>query len=212
MLLDLHTHTRIHSLDASLSPDDLVEGAKASHLDGICITEHDWFWDLNQIATLGKRHNFLVLPGCEINTEQGHTLVFGLQRYVYGMHRPAYLRLEVERTHGVMLAAHPYRRQFVEEEGPWVPPYERQVEQAAQGEHVSCAHAVETINGRGKPRQNKFSHDVCLRAGLPAIGASDSHDLGDIGVCATRFERRIAGLTDLIEELRAGRYTPVRLR
>ncbi len=61
-------------------------------------------------AVQARRHSFLVIPGVEVNTEDGHMLVFGIDRYVYGMHRMRDLSTLVEKAGGVIVAAHPYRR------------------------------------------------------------------------------------------------------
>lgn len=212
MLIDLHAHTRVHSWDSALGPDELVDGARAVGLDGICITEHDRFWPPDDLRRLGARHNFLVLPGAEITTEEGHMLVFGLTDYRFGMHRAAFLRQEAERVGGAVVVAHPYRRSFDGGKEPWVPPYDHQVARACESEAFNGAHGVETLNGRGTAGQNRFARDVCVRRGLPAAAGSDSHEAGDIGLCATEFQRRIEDIDDLISELRAGRFRPVDLR
>ena len=62
MLIDLHTHTKPLSWDSLLSADDLVAMAKRAGLDGVCLTEHDMFWDHEKAAGLCRRHNFLVIP------------------------------------------------------------------------------------------------------------------------------------------------------
>jgi predicted metal-dependent phosphoesterase TrpH len=110
MLIDLHTHTKRHSWDSLLDVHDLIDRAKQSGLDGICLTEHDIFWDLDEVRKLAKEHDFLVLPGVEINTDDGHFLCFGLQAYVFGMHRTKDLAAHVIAAGGAMVAAHPYRR------------------------------------------------------------------------------------------------------
>ena len=54
MLIDLHTHTHPLSHDSLLSPDELIEAAKAAKLAGVCLTEHDFFWDHTEaLETLG---------------------------------------------------------------------------------------------------------------------------------------------------------------
>ncbi|MDO8615397.1 MAG: PHP domain-containing protein [Dehalococcoidia bacterium] len=214
MLIDLHTHTYPLSHDSLLSADELIEAAKAAGLDGVCLTEHDFFWEPAAVAALAKRHRFLVLPGIEVNTEHGHIVAFGLERYVYGMHRVHELAALVEAAGGVMIAAHPYRRQLpfeLRHEGApeaWCEALERAVANDAY-RHV---HAVETHNGRGSGRENEFSREICGRLGLPAVAASDSHDRRDVGRCATEFEREVSGLEGLIAELKAGRFRPRVLR
>ena len=71
MIIDIHTHTFPTSDDSSLTPEHLIERAKSLGLDGVCITDHDGFWSPQDIAKLAKDHNFLVLPGCEVTTEEG---------------------------------------------------------------------------------------------------------------------------------------------
>ena len=110
MLIDLHCHTFPLSDDSFLSPDQLIERAKAVGLDGVCLTEHDFVWEPHKLRELAERHNFLVIPGIEVNTEDGHILVFGLNRYIYGMHRVAQLAQLVAEAGGAMVAPHPYRR------------------------------------------------------------------------------------------------------
>jgi predicted metal-dependent phosphoesterase TrpH len=211
VLIDLHTHTHPLSHDSLLAPDELIEAAKAAHLDAVCLTEHDFFWDAAEATALSKRHNFLVIAGIEVNTEDGHIVVFGLDRFVYGMHRMHELARMADATGAVMIAAHPYRRQLpfeLRHEGDWTDALERAVANPA------CAHvtAIETENGRGSDRENAFSAEIAARLGLPAVAASDAHERKDIGRCATEFERKVTGLVDLITELNAGRFRPVVLR
>jgi len=54
MLIDLHTHTLPLSDDSELTPDELIEHAKSAGLDAICLTEHDAFWNDDDIAALRR--------------------------------------------------------------------------------------------------------------------------------------------------------------
>jgi len=211
VLIDLHTHTHPLSHDSLLSPDELIEAAKAARLDGVCLTEHDFFWDPTEVAALRKRHNFLVIPGIEVNTEDGHIVVFGLARFVYGMHRVHELARLAQTAGAVMIAAHPYRRQLpfeLRHEGDWTQALERAVANPALA-HVT---AIETQNGRGTDRENAFSTEVAARLNLPNTGSSDAHERKDIGRAATQLDRKITNLEGLITELRAGRVKPAVLR
>lgn len=207
MLIDLHTHTHPLSHDSLLSSDDLLVAAKEAGLDGVCLTEHDFFWEHAKADELSQRHNFLVIPGIEVNTESGHILVFGLKSFVYGMHRMSELADLVENAGGVMIAAHPYRRQLpfeLRDGGDWTEALER----AAANPAYSRVRAIEAHNGRGSDRENAFAREICDRLSLPAAAGSDSHEPKDVGRCATQFQRRIKGLADLIAELKAGRFEP----
>ena len=211
MLIDLHNHTYPKSDDSFMSPDELVDAARAAGLDGVCITEHDDFWSLDDAVGLTKRHGILVLPGAEINTDAGHVLVFGLHRYRFGMHKPSFLRAEADSLKAILVAAHPYRRRFLKEPGADPDVRADMLERAVADPQLRLFDAIESHNGRGVAEENFFSRDLRTALGLPGVAGSDAHRIQQVATAATRFQRRIASLEDLIAEIRAGRTTPVSL-
>ena len=212
MLIDLHTHTYPKSDDSFLSVDELIEGAKAAGLDGICLTEHDAFWPDDQVRELSQRHEFLVLPGCEINTDAGHVLAFGLRRYEFGMHKPEFLRACADREGGVLFAAHPYRRRFLEDPGRDPDARAGMLERGIADPFFDLCEGVESLNGRGSVEQNRFSVNLGEALSLPFVAGSDAHRAAQIGAAATEFYDRVECLEDLLRLLRAGRCRPVDLR
>jgi predicted metal-dependent phosphoesterase TrpH len=211
MLIDLHTHTWPGSYDSVLSPDELIERSKKAGLDAICLSEHDSLWDPAAAEALSRKHNFLVIPAVEVSTDDGHILTYGIDRYVFGMHRSEVLAQHVDRADGVMVAAHPYRRQM-----PWFvrseTEYEQALERAERNPAYEYVAAMETLNGRGSAKENAFSQRLAGRMGMPGTAGTDSHSVSDIGRVATYFERDVRDLRDLIRELKAGRFYPVDLR
>jgi hypothetical protein len=197
--------------DSSLDPSDLIEQAKMTGLDAICFTDHDRFWEMDEIETLSKKHNFTVIPGCEINTEEGHLLVFGLTRYVFGMHRASVVKGMVDRSGGVMFVAHPYRRMYWKDMHTGPGPYCEMVDRACRNKVFGMVDAIDVMNGRGTDEENAFSREIARRFNKKGIGASDAHKLDDVGRYATEFERSVTCLNDFIEEVKAGRFRPVDL-
>ena len=212
LLIDLHTHSYPMSDDSFLGVDELIEGAKAAGLDGICLTDHDAFWTGNQVRELASRHEFLVLPGSEINTDAGHVLAFGLQRYEFGMHKPEFLRACADREGGVLIAAHPYRRRFLEDPGRVPEARAEMLERAVADPFFDLCDAVETQNGRGSEEQNRYSVDLCGALSLPSVAGSDAHRTAQISTSATEFLGKIEGLDDLLRLLKSGSCRPVDLR
>ena len=198
-------------MDSFIEADELIVEAKRIGLDGVCITDHDGFWDHSEVESLSKRHDFLVLPGCEVTTEEGHLLVYGLKRYIFGMHRADFVKDKLDRERGAMVVAHPYRRVYRKGAHTSEDAYAEMMERAARNRVFGMVDAVEVMNGRGLPEENAFSGDMARRFGLPGTGASDAHKLEDLGSFATEFERRVTSLDDLIAELRAGRFRAVAL-
>jgi len=207
LIIDLHTHTRPASDDSFIDLPDLVTRARKSGLDAVCLTDHEWFWERDAVRKLSEEHDFLLLPGVEMNTDEGHLLVFGLEKYVFGMHRTSFLKKALDDAGGVMVLAHPYRRNMYYGET-----VEASVERYCHNAVFQYVDIIETHNGRGTERQNRFSRELCRRIGLKATGGSDAHQVSDIPSGATWFERDITSLEELITELKTGRFHPVDLR
>jgi predicted metal-dependent phosphoesterase TrpH len=210
MLIDLHTHTYPASYDSYVSADDMIEWAKKTGLDGICLSEHDVLWDPSEVLELGKRHEFLVLPAIEVTTEHGHMLCYGITDYVkeYFKFENLAARLLLER--GAVVAAHPFRRNM-----PWNlakgEEYEAAIERASRIPAYAYCSGMEVINGKATVDENAFSARLCEYLEMKGTAGTDSHQLSDIGKCATEFERRIETVEDLINELKAGRFRAVSL-
>ena len=212
MLIDLHTHSYPKSDDSFMSVDEAIEGAKSLGLDGICLTDHDAFWTEEQAWELSRRHGFLVLPGSEINTDAGHVLTFGLRRYEFGMHKPEFLRACADRDGGVLIAAHPYRRRFLEQQGSDPDVRAGMLERAVADPFFDLCEAVEGLNGRGSVEQNRYSADLGASLALPATAGSDAHRITQLGTAATEFHGKVECVADLIRLLKSGQYRPVDLR
>ena len=212
MLIDLHTHTYPKSDDSFMGVGELIDQARTLGLDGVCLTDHDAFWTPDETQELSRKHQFLVLPGTELNTDGGHVLVFGLERYVFGVHKPQFLRQLVNREGGAIIAAHPYRRRFLEQPAREPENRFRMLEDAAGDAFFGLCDAIEGVNGRGTEAENRFSADLGRRLQIPATGGSDAHRVHQLGAAATKFESKIANLEDLVRELNCGRFTAVDLR
>ena len=208
MLIDLHNHTWPRSHDSVLDPADLVNRARTAGLDGICLTEHDSVWDPAEAQRIADEQGFLVIPGVEISTDDGHILAFGVEKYVFGMHRIGRLAEHVDERGGCLVAAHPYRRQI-----PWkddADEWRNAVERATQNPAYAHCIALEVLNGRGKDRENAFSLDIAKQMNLPGTAGTDSHAVHDIGKVATYFEAdRIETWQDLVRELKSRRFHAV---
>lgn len=198
--------------DSFMSVDEAIDGAKSVGLDGICLTDHDAFWSGERVRELSRRHDFLALAGSEINTDAGHVLTFGLQRYEFGMHKPQYLRACADRSGGVLIPAHPYRRRFLEEPGRDPVTRAGMLERAVADPFFELCEGIEALNGRGSAEQNRYAADLGSSLSLPTTAGSDAHRVSQIGTAATEFHGKIEDLADLIRLLKSGKCRPVDLR
>ena len=208
MLIDLHNHTWPKSHDSVLDPLDLAQRAKAAGLDAICLTEHDALWSEDDAAEIAEKVGIPVIPGCEVSTDEGHILAWGMEKYVFGMHRAARLAEHVQERGGALVAAHPYRRQIAWKDDPdeWA----AALEKASRNIAYEYCVALEVLNGRGRERENNFSLDLATAMQMPGTAGTDSHAVHDIGKVATWFETDdICTWQDLVRELKTGNFYAV---
>ncbi len=208
MVIDLHVHTSPASPCSSAPVDDLIEEAKRIGLDGICLTDHNHVWDPAEVEALRKRHDFLVLRGNEVTTNQGDILVFGLDKQIDGIITLQDLRKEVLEAGGFMIVAHPFRGFLVVgvDQAGLTP------ERAMKRPLFRLVDAVEVLNGKVTEKENEFAARVTEGLGLPGTGGSDAHEVEEVGVYATRFAAKIRNEQDLLEALKGGAYSPVAFR
>lgn len=189
MLIDLHTHTRVGSACSALTPDALVRAAKARGLDGVCITEHDMLWPLEDVERLAREMDFVVLRGIEVTTEVGHVLTFGASRFDPEMATLAALRRIVTRDGGLMFLAHPSRSYGT-----------------LPDDLAAFFDSVEAQNGTEGMLQNDNAAALARTLPLPGIGGSDCHSVREVGVCATEFDADVTDEASFLAALRSGAY------
>jgi predicted metal-dependent phosphoesterase TrpH len=190
VLIDLHNHTKVYSTCSALTPDALVRAAGARGLDGVCITEHDALWPLDDIRRLSEQMEYVVLRGMEVTTEVGHVLVFGVGAHHHSMAQLEELHRIVRIEGGMMYLAHPGRRYGR------LPP----------ADLASIFDSVEAHNGTEGMLQNDNASRLAASMPLPGIGGSDAHSVREVGVCATEFEEHIRSEADFLQALRRGAY------
>ena len=203
MRIDLHTHTYPRSQCSSLDPLDLVREAARLQLDGICLTEHQVLWQPDEVAELARETQVMIFRGNEFTTNQGDILVFGYEEDIKELLTIEELRDEVVAAGGFMIAAHPFRgfKTF------GIGQLQMTVEQACSRKVFDFVDAIEIRNGKLSDQENDMAARVAARVGLPGTAGSDAHRLDEVGKWVTDFERPIENEQELVEELRAGRFS-----
>jgi predicted metal-dependent phosphoesterase TrpH len=211
MKIDLHTHTSYGSACAYMDPDQLVERAKFMGLDGVCITEHDQIWDVDALARLKTKHDFLVIGGVEVSTDCGEILVFGLHESVLNIFKAQELKETVDEAGAVMILAHPFRynpdllagyfrSKSTGDSGTDV------IEDVCQQPVFTMIDAVEVYNGHSGFDEVEFTHLIAERLHLKGSGGSDAHATLEVGSCYTVFEDNIEDEQDFLDQIKSNRF------
>lgn len=188
--LDLHVHTSA-SPDSSLKVEDVVKQALVQGLEGVAITDHNTLAAIPSAREAARGAvGFLLIPGVEISTADGHLLAYGVDQ-VPPPHRPIAETVEEVLAHqGVPVLAHPYR---------W-----------AHGAGGLAARqlrvlGIETMNGRNGEVANAKAELIAAQRRLAATGGSDAHEPATVGRCFTRCEDAASSVEEVLELLRHGR-------
>ena len=202
MIIDLHVHTKPLSSDSTMNVEEVIQEAKRIGLDGVCLTEHNKVCEAEAINELRGKWDFLLLRGVEVETPEGHILVFGVHHDFEGIVHLDELRQLVSREGGVMVAAHPFKGfvAFSSIKLGLAP------EQAAKRAVFQKVDLIEGFSGRLNEDENELAQEVGRRLGIKSVGGSDAHSLKHLGKCVTIFEHSISDEADLVSELKTGRF------
>ncbi|MEP6709080.1 MAG: PHP domain-containing protein [Verrucomicrobiota bacterium] len=176
--IDLHTHS-FFSGDGVSSPEDMVAAAREKGLHGFAITDHNtceavtYFLEKGFMREDGSAvDNFLIIPGVEVTTAEGHLLCIGATLpYLKG--RPAREVCDlIHESGGLAIPPHPY-------------------DLFRAGIRFSTLEklpvdAIEVFNAATTLRRyNRYAFKYAQLRGLPMTAASDAHHEAAIGTAYT---------------------------
>lgn len=194
--VDLHVHSH-YSGDNNSDPEEVINRAIESGLDGIAFTEHYSFRASEPVEQLKEKYgnSILVLRGVEFSTEQGHCLIFGVDTDGLDM---KYAPIEevaraVTRAGGVLIPSHPYR--------PGT-----SIGNLVFSIREICA--LEGYNGGNMHSYNMKAIEAARFLQIPYTGGSDAHSPNEVGSCFTEFEDRVT-YENFIDLLKTGTYQGV---
>lgn len=211
MIIDLHVHTVRGSSDSNLKTEEMIEEAARVGLHGVCLTEHRGLWDKHEFAALQQRHEqLLFVNAMEVESTVGHLTVFGLDRYVRGIHDPVTLRRAADAHGAYIVLAHPFRYLLKQPTENLLYRGERRIPQHASEvkDHpiFDLVDAIEVSNGGTSPAENAFALEVARYLGKPTVGGSDAHSTHGLGQSVTVFQDQIGDAVAFMEALRASRF------
>lgn len=205
--MDLHVHTNMGSSDSLIEPGALLECAEKKGLSGICITEHDCRYP-QEVEDLARNNGLFLLSGIEIRTNLGDVLAFGLEDYLAEWADAYALRRAAQKAGALLVAAHPFRRDFspVGYGGSLFFEPNITVAEACRRPIFELVDGLEVINGSSTEAEVEFCRRVADQLGLLGVGGSDAHSPKTVGCCVTIFHSTIRSEEEFLLELREGRF------
>ena len=187
--IDLHVHS-FYSVDSLITPKEIAYYAKKRDLDGVAVTDHD---RLDSALRMSKEKDFLILPGMEITSSDGHIVALNVQN-------PVAKRLTaeetVDRVHnagGITIACHPGA-----------------MFKGSLGNHTtSMFDAVEVINSSAIPFRHsvKRGERIASRLKIARVAGSDAHYGPEIGCAYTLIDAE-PDIDDIVNAIKKKKCQP----
>lgn len=176
---DLHCHS-FFSADGVSSPESLIAAARRKGLHGFAMTDHNTCEAVDYMIKKGLMRadgqpvdGFLVIPGVEVTTDEGHLLCLGASLPENMKGKPA--REVCDRIHeagGLAVPPHPYD---IFRAG-----IRRKVLDTLPIDAVEVFNAATTLH-----RYNKKAFKYAQERGLPMTSSSDAHHEDAVGAAYT---------------------------
>lgn len=189
MLVDMHLHEKIFSLDSFITVEQMVEVAKARGLDAICITDHDSMGFRDLVEEYSKRLQFPIFVGIEYYSLWGDILAWGIDTYPdYRGEAQMFIDM-VNQQGGFCLSCHPFRNN------------NRGLEDNLR--RVKGLHGAEVLNGSTDMEANRTALRYARELGLKTTGGSDAHVVKQIAKYVTWLPEKVVTLEDFVQQLHA---------
>ncbi len=196
--IDLHCHSHF-SVDGVSHPLRMVERARELGLNGLVLTDHDtqagvdYFREQGLIRDDGKAcDDFLIIPGMEVSTYEGHVLVLGVRLDSMPGVRCAELLPMVQNQGGFCIAAHPFD------------PARRGVGRRVLNEHAFDG--IEVFNAASWfPGLNSKAYRYAKVRQQVMTAGSDSHHPASLGRSHQIIDADELSVAAVIRALREGR-------
>jgi predicted metal-dependent phosphoesterase TrpH len=196
-LIDLHCHSWF-SGDGVSSPEALVAAAKRRGLHGFAITDHNtcdayhYFVDHGFARRDGMPvDGFLILPGVEVSTDEGHLLCLGTVLPQMKGRPAAEVAAAVRAGGGLAVPAHPYDK------------FRAGIREGVLD--TLQVDAIEVFNAAiSFPKYNESARQYAERRGLPMIAASDAHHEAALGTSHVILETGDFSVRGILAAIRQG--------
>ncbi len=201
--VDLHVHTKRYSPCAELlNPDKLVVQARKRGLSGIVITEHDHLWSKEDIRELqNQTSDIRFYRGVEISSASGHFVVIGIENLddiAPGISVEALIQKIKPHNAALILVHHHLVYSSIK--------FPRAIKDMPCG-----IDAIEVASSVTYGELQDDAEKIAKSKGWTAVGGSDAHSIGKLGVTFTSFATLPQNEKELAQAIRSGNCLPGRL-
>jgi predicted metal-dependent phosphoesterase TrpH len=204
--IDTHVHT-CESPDSLADPAQMVRAAAKSGLSGIAITDHNTMQGVSAVQRAADRlirrgllpSTFLVIPGEEMSSSEGHIIGLFLTREIQSGLTAKETIDAIHAQGGIAIAAHPL-----------LPHSLGKLAKTLPFDAVETMNNAEELAFAVRPRSTRNRRaNFYATVEKPRIGSSDAHDPQSLAACYTCVQCS-ASPEDVRAAILAGKTSPMR--
>jgi hypothetical protein len=184
--LDLHIHSQ-YSEDGAGTPKEIIKAVKKKGLNGLAITDHNTVEGGVKALKVAPK-NFIVIPGLEISTADGHIIALNVKENI-----PRGLAV-VETV-----------EKIIDIGGTPIVPHLFRTMSGIKMENLKKIHkklsAIEVFNGCSVPQSNLKTAKIAKEFKLGGTGGSDSHNPRFVGNAYTTVDTTDFTIDNVIREI-----------
>ncbi|MFO7964862.1 MAG: phosphotransferase [Desulfobacterales bacterium] len=197
MIVEMHCHTTEHSACSHVGAADLVKKAFHVGIQAVVITDHHYQWDDDELCglrrTSGLPEIFILLSGQEVTTyDFGDVLVYGAAATI-PKQKISLAEIRAMNPAAAIVWAHPYRNKKI-------PRPEQLMNPLLDGVEIFSSNY--TILEATRALKDWHTYKFTATAG------TDTHAYSYTGSYPTVFDHPVQSITQLAEEIKAGRCRP----
>src|SRR4051812_1631677 len=195
--IDLHTHT-FFSGDGVSSPEENIAAAREKGLHGFAITDHNTCDAITYLLEKGLMRedgqpvdDFLIIPGVEVTTAEGHLLCLGvILPYLKGKPAAEVCKL-VHEMGGLAIPPHPYDM--------FRAGIRQSVLDMLEIDGLEVFNAATTLK-----RYNAQAFEYATMKKLPMTAGSDAHHESAIGTAYTILNTADFSVKGILDQIKVG--------
>ena len=188
--LDLHLHSQ-YSEDGNGSPEEIIKALKKRGLQGMSITDHNTL-EGNLKAMKIAPKDFIVVPGVEISTLDGHIIALNISEKVEKKLSIVETVDKIIDLGGIPIVPHLYRNMSG-------------IKKENLSKIKGKLSAIEVFNSCSTPQTNLKTARIAKKLKLGGTGGSDSHEPEYTGLGYTRVDTNDLDKDTIISEIIKGK-------
>ncbi len=160
VLFHFHTH---YSVDSDLTPEAIVDFARANAVQILAPTDHNTLRGAREIAELAGEHGIETIIGSEFSTDHGDIIGLFLHEDVFSRKAMEVLD-EIHHQNGLAILPHPYKRHHLTD-------------------HIlHGVDGIEVFNARLGASLNRLAGELAVELKKPHFFGADAHLFSELGL------------------------------